>query len=217
MAQRIRNGLVTGAPHDEGVTNQGDTKSHRRREPPPRAADGEPLRSQAACRTCSTECRDRDSETVLHGVELHLESVRGRRFTALFPTAHMSHGATPEGTRTTTRCRRTSAELLCCAIGNSGHRLCLLPCVDWRWRLFKSSMLLILGPGIVSITAVIFDAASAAVCDTGVATDSARMSGAIRRARVTAKPCRRLFTAAPLPALQYPGAARVAGRPSGHT
>jgi hypothetical protein len=37
--------------------------------------------------------------------------------------------------------------------------------------------------------------------NTGIATDSARVSRANRWARLIAKPCRRLFTARPLPAL----------------
>ena len=48
--------------------------------------------------------------------------------------------------------------------------------------------------------------------NTGIATDSARVSRANRWARLIAKPCRRLFTAPPLPDLQLP-ASRVTRRP----
>jgi hypothetical protein len=41
--------------------------------------------------------------------------------------------------------------------------------------------------------------------NTGIATDSARVSRANRWARWIAAPCRRLFTAAPMPGLQVPG------------
>ena len=40
--------------------------------------------------------------------------------------------------------------------------------------------------------------------NTGIATDSARVSRASRWARWLAKPCRRLFAAAPMPDLQVP-------------
>ena len=40
--------------------------------------------------------------------------------------------------------------------------------------------------------------------NTGIATDSARVSRANRWARVIAKPCRRLFVARPLPGLTIP-------------
>jgi hypothetical protein len=40
--------------------------------------------------------------------------------------------------------------------------------------------------------------------NTGIATDSARVSRANRWARLIAKPCRRLFVARPLPALALP-------------
>jgi tRNA A37 methylthiotransferase MiaB len=48
--------------------------------------------------------------------------------------------------------------------------------------------------------------------NTGIATDSARVNRANRWARLLAKPCRRLFTAPPLPDLQLPavGASRTA-------
>jgi radical SAM superfamily enzyme YgiQ (UPF0313 family) len=42
--------------------------------------------------------------------------------------------------------------------------------------------------------------------NTGIATDSARVSRANRWARLIARPCRRLFTASPLPGLQVPAA-----------
>jgi radical SAM superfamily enzyme YgiQ (UPF0313 family) len=41
--------------------------------------------------------------------------------------------------------------------------------------------------------------------NTGIATDSARVSRATRVARLIAKPCRRLFQTAPMPELQVPG------------
>ena len=41
--------------------------------------------------------------------------------------------------------------------------------------------------------------------NTGIATDSARVNRANRWARLIAKPCRRLFTARPLPELTMPG------------
>jgi hypothetical protein len=44
--------------------------------------------------------------------------------------------------------------------------------------------------------------------NTGIATDSARVSRANRWARLIAKPCRRLFVARPLPELARPGLAR---------
>ena len=40
--------------------------------------------------------------------------------------------------------------------------------------------------------------------NTGIATDSARVSRANRWARLIAKPCRRLFSAPPMPDLQRP-------------
>ncbi len=40
--------------------------------------------------------------------------------------------------------------------------------------------------------------------NTGLATDSARAARSVRMARLIARPCRRLFTAAPMPALQVP-------------
>ena len=40
--------------------------------------------------------------------------------------------------------------------------------------------------------------------NTGIATDSARVNRANRWARLIARPCRRLFTARPLPDLQMP-------------
>jgi hypothetical protein len=40
--------------------------------------------------------------------------------------------------------------------------------------------------------------------NTGIATDSARVSRAQRWARMIAKPCRRLFVAKPMPQLQVP-------------
>jgi hypothetical protein len=40
--------------------------------------------------------------------------------------------------------------------------------------------------------------------NTGIATDSARVSRANRWARLIARPCRRLFVARPLPALASP-------------
>ena len=43
--------------------------------------------------------------------------------------------------------------------------------------------------------------------NTGIATDSARVSRANRWARLIARPCRRLFTAPPLPSLQRPASA----------
>ena len=52
--------------------------------------------------------------------------------------------------------------------------------------------------------------------NTGIATDSARVSRATRWARLIAKPCRRLFMAGPLPALQQPLAGLRAGDASGH-
>lgn len=42
--------------------------------------------------------------------------------------------------------------------------------------------------------------------NTGIATDSARVNRSARWARMIAKPCRRLFAAAPMPELQVPGA-----------
>ena len=42
--------------------------------------------------------------------------------------------------------------------------------------------------------------------DTGIATDSARVSRSVRWARLLAKPCQRLFAAAPMPHLQVPQA-----------
>jgi hypothetical protein len=41
--------------------------------------------------------------------------------------------------------------------------------------------------------------------DTGIATDSARVSRSAQWARWLAKPCQRLFAAAPMPELQVPG------------
>jgi hypothetical protein len=52
--------------------------------------------------------------------------------------------------------------------------------------------------------------------NTGIATDSARVNRANRWARLLAKPCRRLFTAAPLPALQRPVSSPLVGSLSGH-
>ena len=52
--------------------------------------------------------------------------------------------------------------------------------------------------------------------NTGIATDSARVSRANRWARLIAKPCRRLFTADPLPGLQRPGSRALSGSLSGH-
>ena len=52
--------------------------------------------------------------------------------------------------------------------------------------------------------------------NTGIATDGARVSRANRWARVIATPCRRLFTAAPLPTLRRPSSPPVAGSLSGH-
>ena len=52
--------------------------------------------------------------------------------------------------------------------------------------------------------------------NTGIATDSARVGRANRWARLIAKPCRRLFTARPLPALQAPGSRSWVGDLSGH-
>ncbi len=40
--------------------------------------------------------------------------------------------------------------------------------------------------------------------DTGIATDSARVSRSVRWARLLAKPCQRLFAAAPMPDLEIP-------------
>jgi hypothetical protein len=40
--------------------------------------------------------------------------------------------------------------------------------------------------------------------NTGIATDSARVSRSAQWARLIAKPCRRLFAAAPMPELQVP-------------
>jgi len=42
--------------------------------------------------------------------------------------------------------------------------------------------------------------------DTGIATDSARVSRSARWVRLLAKPCQRLFAAAPIPNLEVPGA-----------
>jgi len=42
--------------------------------------------------------------------------------------------------------------------------------------------------------------------DTGIATDSARVTRSARRARWLAKPCQRLFAAPPMPRLEIPGA-----------
>ena len=42
--------------------------------------------------------------------------------------------------------------------------------------------------------------------NTGIATDSARVNRANQWARMIAKPCRRLFTAQPMPDLQVPAA-----------
>jgi hypothetical protein len=40
--------------------------------------------------------------------------------------------------------------------------------------------------------------------NTGIATDSARVNRSARWARMIAKPCRRLFSARPMPNLQVP-------------
>jgi hypothetical protein len=42
--------------------------------------------------------------------------------------------------------------------------------------------------------------------NTGIATDSARVARSTRWARLLAKPCQRLFAAAPMPGLEVPGA-----------
>jgi Radical SAM superfamily len=52
--------------------------------------------------------------------------------------------------------------------------------------------------------------------NTGIATDSARISRANRWARLIARPCRHLFTARPLPALQLPTSGPRVGDLSGH-
>jgi hypothetical protein len=52
--------------------------------------------------------------------------------------------------------------------------------------------------------------------NTGIATDSARVSRANRWARLIARPCRHLFTARPLPALQLPTSGPRVGDLSGH-
>jgi hypothetical protein len=52
--------------------------------------------------------------------------------------------------------------------------------------------------------------------NTGIATDSARISRANRWARLIARPCRHLFTARPLPALQLPTSGPGVGDLSGH-
>jgi hypothetical protein len=46
--------------------------------------------------------------------------------------------------------------------------------------------------------------------DTGIATDSARVSRSARWARLLAKPCRRLFAGRPMPELQVPTALEFA-------
>jgi hypothetical protein len=46
--------------------------------------------------------------------------------------------------------------------------------------------------------------------DTGIATDSARVSRSARWARLLAKPCRRLFAGRPMPELQVPMALEFA-------
>ena len=53
--------------------------------------------------------------------------------------------------------------------------------------------------------------------NTGIATDSARVSRANRWARLIAKPCRRLFTAPPLPGLQRSSSSPLSGSLSGHS
>ena len=45
--------------------------------------------------------------------------------------------------------------------------------------------------------------------NTGIATDSARVSRANQWARLIAKPCRHLFTAAPMPDLPMPAPSRA--------
>jgi hypothetical protein len=53
--------------------------------------------------------------------------------------------------------------------------------------------------------------------NTGIATDSARVSRANRWARLIAKPCRHLFTARPLPVLQLPPPRPLVRNPSGQS
>jgi len=53
--------------------------------------------------------------------------------------------------------------------------------------------------------------------NTGIATDSARVSRANRWARLIAKPCRRLFVARPLPTLAAPAPIAVDRAPTGVT
>ena len=52
--------------------------------------------------------------------------------------------------------------------------------------------------------------------NTGIATDSARVNRANRWARLIARPCRRLFTAGPLPSLRRSSSPPLAGSLSGH-